>query len=177
MKNLNYRPSKIMIELKKASTHKDFETIEGLAREILPEAYDSIIAPDHIFYLLKKSHSAIAIEDQIANENYQYYLLTFNNLEVGYLGIQYLADRIIVSKLYILKSFRGKKIGTRALSFVNDMAKQFNISKIELTVHKQNIETIDIYSKNGFAIIESLSHKFENGHSLEGFKMEKVLSE
>lgn len=165
-----------MIELRKATTYNDLETIEGLAKEILPEAYDSIIPIEHIYYLLEKSHSAKAIQDQIMNKSCQYYLLTFNDFKVGYLGIELLDDAVIISKLYILKSFRGKKIGKMALSFVDDTAIRSNIYKIELTVHQNNQETIDIYSKAGFIIIETLFHKFGNGQSLQGFKMIKILT-
>ncbi|MFT4575452.1 MAG: sRNA-binding regulator protein Hfq [Polaribacter sp.] len=42
-------------------------------------------------------------------------------------------------------------------------------------VNRQNQKTIDIYLKNGFEIVESIINSFPNGHSVEDYKMEKIL--
>nr|WP_244178500.1 GNAT family N-acetyltransferase [Maribacter litoralis] len=109
------------------------------------------------------------------NENFSYFLLNFDTKNVGYLGIQKLNKKLILSKLYILKSFRGLKIGKTALEYVNEFATNNGIEKIELIVNQHNQNTIDIYLKNGFKIVESLINSFPNGHSVEDYKMEKIL--
>ncbi len=93
---------------------------------------------------------------------------------MGYLGIQKLEGILILSKLYILESFRGRKIGKTALEFVYRFAKEKRIKKIELIVNRKNKNTIDIYKKNGFKIIESIVNSFPNGHCEEDYKMEKI---
>ncbi len=94
---------------------------------------------------------------------------------MGYLGIQRQDEKLILSKLYILKSFHGKKIGKSALEFVNRFAIENKFEKIELMVNRQNQNTVDIYLKNGFETTESIVNSFPNGHSVEDYKMKKIL--
>ena len=116
-----------------------------------------------------------AIRNQIENENFSYFLLNFDNKNVGYLGIQKLNKILNLSKLYILESFRGLKIGKTALEYVDGFATDNGFEKIELIVNQQNKNTIDIYQKNGFKIVKSIVNSFPNGHSVEDYKMEKIL--
>jgi ribosomal protein S18 acetylase RimI-like enzyme len=164
-----------MIEIKKADNSTEFKIIEKLATEILHEVYDPIIPAEHTDYFLTEFQSENAILKQIKNENFSYFLLNFDAKNVGYLGIQKLNKKLILSKLYILESFRGLKIGKTALEYVNGFATDNGIEKIELIVNQQNRNTIDIYLKNGFKIVESIINSFPNGHSVEDYKMEKVL--
>lgn len=82
-----------------------------------------------------------------------------------------------MSKLYILESFRGLKIGKTALEYVNVFAANNRIEKIELIVNQQNQNTIDIYLKKGFKIVESIVNSFPSGYFVEDYKMEKILIE
>jgi ribosomal protein S18 acetylase RimI-like enzyme len=162
-----------MIEVKKADKTSDFKIIEKLANEILHEVYDPIIPAEHTDYFLTEFQSVNAIDNQIKNEQFNYFLLNFDGKNVGYLGIQKLNKKLILSKLYILESFRGKKIGKNALEFVNRFAMKNGIKTIELIVNRQNQNTIDIYIRNGFEIVDSIVNSFPNGHSVEDYKMEK----
>ncbi|WP_437373626.1 GNAT family N-acetyltransferase [Maribacter litoralis] len=163
-----------MIEINKAYP-SDFKIIEKLAKEILHEVYDPIIPAEHTDYFLTEFQSENAIRNQIENENFSYFLLNFDNKNVGYLGIQKMNKKLILSKLYILRSFRGLKIGKTALEYVNGFATDNGIEKIELIVNQHNQNTIDIYLKHGFKIVESIINSFPNGHSVEDYKMEKIL--
>jgi ribosomal protein S18 acetylase RimI-like enzyme len=164
-----------MIEIKEAKTKNEFKIIQKLAAEILHEVYDPIIPSEHTDYFLIEFQTEYAIRSQIENENFNYYLLNFDTKAVGYLGIQKLGEKLILSKLYILKSFRGKKIGKEALEFVNRFATENRCNTIELTVNRENHNTVAIYQKNGFSIMQSIVNSFPNGHSVKDFEMVKVL--
>ena len=164
-----------MIEIEIATKPHDFIIIEKLAKEILHEVYDPIIPPEHTKYFLSKFQSINAITSQIEHENFSYYFLKYNQKNVGYLGIQQTSNKLILSKLYIQKLFRGLKIGKAALNFVCQFARENDLHKIELIVNQENKTTIEIYLKNGFNIIESLVNSFPNGHSIKDFKMEKKI--
>ncbi len=164
-----------MIEIKRADKRTEFKVIEKLANEILHQVYDPIITAEHTDCFLTEFQSENVIEDQIKNENFSYFLLNYNTKNVGYLGVQKLNKKLILSKLYILESFRGLKIGKAALEYVNEFAANNGIEKIELIVNQQNQNTIDIYLKKGFKIIESVVNSLPNGYSVEDYKMEKIL--
>lgn len=64
------------------------------------------------------------IDNQIRNENFNYYLLKFDNKNVGYLGNQQLNKKLILSKLYISESFHGLKIRKAVLEHDDKLAKK-----------------------------------------------------
>lgn len=162
-----------MIEIKQSKDRNDYQVIETLASEILHEVYDPIIPADHTDYFLERFQSVEAIENQVLNESFYYYLLIYNNEYVGYLGIQIKGQTLNLSKLYILKAFRGFKIGKKALQFVFEFANKKGIKSIELTVNRENQNTIEIYEKYGFRITESLVNTFPNGHTIKDYTMVK----
>ncbi|MEQ9165995.1 MAG: GNAT family N-acetyltransferase [Fulvivirga sp.] len=166
-----------MIQIIPVNTKSKIVNVQKLAFEILHEVYDSIIPSVHTDYFLKEFQSEKAIANQIKNENYSYYLLTFNSGNVGYFGIQNICnEKLVLSKLYISKSFRGQKIGKAALDFIFQYATENRIQLIELIVNQENENTIYIYKKYGFQIKESIINSFPNGHSVKDYKMEKVLN-
>lgn len=163
-----------MIAIKKADKPTEFAMIAKLATDIFHEVYDPIIPAEHTNYFLTEFQSKNAIKHQIENENFSYYLLNYNHKTVGYLGIQKQEEKLILSKLYILKSFRGLKIGKAAMKYVNQFATDHGIRKIELVVNQQNQNSIAMYRKNGFKVVESVVNSFPNGHSVEDYRMEKL---
>jgi len=164
-----------MIKINKATDIIEFKTIEKLANIILHEVYDSFIPSKYTDDFLKEFQSVKAIQYQISNEKFSYYLLTFNTKSIGYIGVKEANEKLILSKLYLLVSFRGLKIGKLAFEFVIELAKDNGFTKIELIVKKQNNDAIAIYLKNGFKIIESITNTFPSGYFVEDYKMEMVL--
>lgn len=165
-----------MIEIKQATTLPDFQKIERLAREIMPEVYQDIVTPDHVAFFLDTFQTVGAIKAQIAEDHYQYYLLYLNNQVAGYLGVQVLSNRIHLSKVYILKNFRGKKLGKAALEFVDKTAQTQGVSSVDLFVNIGNTATIEIYKKAGYTIADTVTHKYDNGHAETDHKMVKTYS-
>jgi len=163
-----------MIVIKRATNTTHFKTIEKLANAILHEVYDPIITAEHTNYFLSEFQSEKAIENQIKNENFSYFLLSFNAKNVGYIGLQNSDKKLILSKLYILKSFRGLQIGKTALAYVNQFALNHKFEKIKLIVNQQNLNPIRIYKKNGFKIIKAVTNYFPNGYAVEDYIMEKT---
>jgi ribosomal protein S18 acetylase RimI-like enzyme len=163
-----------MISLQKAEHKTNYIFIEKLAKEILHEVYDPIIPSEHTDYFISKYQTAKVIEEQIADKNFTYYLLNFNTEVVGYLGVQKLDTKLILSKLYVLQSFRGKKIGKTAMEFVFEYAKDNKIKTIELIANQQNPNAIEMYKKYGFEIVESMINTFPSGYTIKDYKLEKV---
>jgi len=164
-----------MIEINNVTDISEFKIIEKLANEILHEVYDSFIPSKYTDAFLKEFQSVNAIQHQILNKNYKYYLLNFNNKSVGYISVKEENKTLILSKLYILESYRGKKIGKLAFEFVNEFAMKNGFTTIELIVKKNNKKAVDIYLKNGFKIVESTKDYFPDGYFIEDFKMKKIL--
>ena len=165
-----------MIDIQKATTTSEFKTIELLAKEILHEVYDPIIPSEHTVYFLQKFQTVAAIQEQIEKENFQYYVLNFNTAPVGYIGFCTKKHVLFLSKIYILESSRGNKIGKTGLQFVQQKAKELKVNKIELLVNQQNESTINIYKKYGFEIVKAVSNSFSDGFTVEDYIMEKEMN-
>lgn len=164
-----------MLQLTPATSARDFETIERLAREIMPEFYAPTIARDHIDFFLDEFQSVDAVATQVA-EDFDYFLLDWDGVSVGYLGLQTGPAGLCLSKLYILKEYRGKKIGRHALEFTEQFARAASFGRIELSVNRHNAEAIAIYQRAGYVLGPLRAHDFPNGHTIEEYRMEKCLA-
>lgn len=163
-----------MIEIIKANTHEDCILIANLAKRIIPKVYYPIVAPAHVNMFIDKYQTVEAIEEQLKN-GFQYFFLLYDKELVGYLGIVIRSDSLLLSKLYILEEYRGKKIGKKALIFTEDQAKNSHCTKIELLVNEYNTSTIDLYKYFNYSIVDLVHHNFEDGLVVRDYRMEKIL--
>lgn len=160
------------IEIEIAETEDDLLIIEKLADTIWREHYISIIGLAQVDYMLEKYQSVEAMKVQLKNQIY-YYLILFDKIHVGYISFKKNTDAIFLSKIYVLQSFRGKKIGKVAMSFVENTSRQMGFRKIVLTVNKFNENSIKAYEKLGFINVESMVTDIGNGFVMDDFKMVK----
>jgi ribosomal protein S18 acetylase RimI-like enzyme len=112
--------------------------------------------------------------DQIEN-GYSYYLLKAGDEYVGYAGVCPKEGELFLSKLYIRASQRGKGFGRKAIEFLEGLAGEGGLSKITLTVNKNNTDSIKAYEKFGFVNLGALVQDIGNGFVMDDFKMEKIV--
>ena len=161
--------------MKLAKSADDFIKISELADIIWREHYITIISEAQIDYMLDKFNSPEAIKSQI-NQGALFYIISYQDLPVGYVAVKKETDYLFLSKLYVLSSHRGKKIGKAAMQHVNDLAKSFNLNTIKLHVNKYNTNSIMVYEKLGFVKTRALVSDIGNGFVMDDYEMEKVLS-
>lgn len=153
---------------------KLIEIVESLSIEIWNEHYTPIIGMPQVKYMLEKFQSQNAILNQIDN-GYLYYLIEGNNEHIGYIGLELNKKHLFLSKIYIKALYRGKGYGKKAIQFVEKMAFKNKLNQIILTVNKNNINSITVYKKIGFSIVDSIIQDIGNGYFMDDYKMEKVL--
>lgn len=164
-----------MIETIIASTKQHFATIAELADIIWRAHYIPITGKPQIDYMLKKFQSAKAIEEQVKN-GYEYYLLLYNNAEVGYISIKKEdGNSLFLSKIYVLGAYRGKKIGKTAMNFIVEKGKAYNLNKIRLTVNINNTNSIKAYEKMGFKYVGPLLTDIGEGFVMDDHEMVKEI--
>jgi RimJ/RimL family protein N-acetyltransferase len=152
----------------------DFEIVADLAKEIWTEHYTPIIGWQQVEYMLEKFQSATEIENQI-KEGIRYYLILYQDSAVGYFSFRINKDFVFLSKLYLLKSARGNRLGGLALDFIEAKARELKLQKIKLTVNKYNTNSIKAYEKMGFENIESIIQDIGNGYVMDDYVLEKVI--
>ena len=70
--------------------------------------------------------------------------------------------RIYLSRLIVKKEFRQKRIGTKLIQYIKNIAKELNYEEISVGVDLDNYKALKLYVKNGFKTIISVD-KDEQG--------------
>ena len=164
-----------MIEIVRAKTTQQFDLIAKLAFEIWNEHYIPIIGKAQVAYMVAKFQTSEVMQEQ-ANEGYEYYLINYDGKPVGYLSIQKRVTELFLSKIYILNSYRGKKIGKEAFIFIDHRARELHCKSIALTVNKNNTNSIHAYQKIGFKKTEAIVMDIGNGFVMDDYRMVKNLA-
>jgi len=163
-----------MTELIVANSKKQYLLIEQLADIVWKEHYTAIIGIDQVNYMLNKFQTVTAIETQVS-QGYQYYIIMNNAKPAGYLSITKKNDALFLSKIYVLRDFRGQGIGKTAMSFIETQAKLKNCTKITLTVNIHNNNSIKAYENIGFINTGAIIQDIGNGYVMDDFTMEKSI--
>lgn len=156
---------------KKVQTDSEIDRVVSLATLIWHEHYDPIIGSDQVTYMLEHFHSQAAIGKQIEGENYLYYLISHDGRNVGYIGVQPNGDELFLSKLYILSTAREKGLGRKAMSYIVDLAFELKLTKIRLTVNKNNTGSIKAYEKMGFQKTDAVVADIGGGFVMDDYEM------
>lgn len=156
----------------KVSAENQIEIIADLACEIWNEHFTPIIGKAQVDYMLEKFQSKKAITEQIEN-GFLYFLIKNNNDYIGYLGVLPKEGQLFLSKLYIISAERGRGYGRKAIEFIEKLAIDKGLSKISLTVNKNNSATINTYIKLGFENCDSIVQDIGKNFVMDDYKMEK----
>ena len=157
-----------------ATTKNQFEAIAQLADTIWREHYIPIIGLEQVDYMVENYQSAEAMYSQYI-DGYHYFMINYNNLFVGYISIKKEDYSLFLSKIYISKEYRGKKIGKSAIDFVQEKALEMNCKSILLGVNRFNVNTIAAYKAMGFKIIGEMITDIGSGFIMDDYKMEKLI--
>ncbi|MEO1428261.1 MAG: GNAT family N-acetyltransferase [Cyanobacteria bacterium J06633_8] len=157
-----------MIEFKIVDNTNAIAQVSKLAKNIWSEHYLPIIGSHQVLYMLDKFQSEDAIEQQI-DEGYRYYIISYNQVEAGYFSVRDKGEKLFLSKLYILKYFRGKGIGKQAIEFIKT---NFQNPVIQLTVNKNNSDSLAFYKNVGFEIVDDVVMDIGNGFVMDDYVME-----
>ena len=156
------------------SNTSQIEIVAKLACEIWNQHFTPIIGKAQVDFMLEKFQSQKAISEQIEN-GYSYYLLRADGDYIGYMGLCLKEDELFLSKLYVRASQRGKGYGRKAVEFLEELAKQKALSKITLTVYKNNTDSVKAYESFGFKNLGSFVQDISNGFIMDDYKMEKAV--
>ena len=159
----------------KVLTHDQIMQLSKLAEEIQLEHFTPITGRAQVEYMLEKFQSPTAIEEQIQNENYTYYLLTEEGQSFGYIGFYPKEHSMFLSKFYIRKNMRNRGYGKEALEFIVDLCRESGLNSIWLTVNRKNFTTIEIYKKMGFAVECEKKRDLGGGFFADDYFMRKVI--
>ena len=157
--------------IEKVVSMEDILRVAGLADTIWNEHYVPIIGQEQVNYMVKTFQSPGAIENQINNENYKYYIIYNLSEPSGYISFRHTGNELFLSKFYIIKKKRGTGLGKKGFKFISRKAKEFGAQKIILTVNKNNISSIKAYEKMGFKNDGPVTADIGSGFVMDDFRM------
>lgn len=146
-------------------------SLSAMAEEIWHEHFDPIIGKAQVDYMLEKFLSPEALVEQI-NNGYEYFLISYDYTFAGFAGIHEKDDELFLSKLYIHKDFRGKKIASYMFQKFIEICKMRNLSKIWLTCNRHNANTLAIYEHLGFVKVREEVTDIGNGFVMDDYILE-----
>lgn len=162
-----------MIEIRKAANAQDIKQIACLADIIWHEHFTPIIGAEQVEYMLKKFQSFEAISEAVNQHNYIYYMAYDNGEFCGYIGICPENNAVLLSKIYIEKSHRGKKISKKMIEAVQNDFSDYDY--MWLTVNKHNDGSIAAYKKMGFEITREQVADIGSGFVMDDYIMERKI--
>lgn len=160
----------------KVISKEDIKSLAEIANEVWHQHFASILTLDQIDYMVDKFQSEHAMAEQIKTAGYEYYFLQWDGKFIGYTGFREDNDKLFLSKLYILKDFRGNGFASNTFNFLQSICKERGLHAIWLTVNRYNDHTIEVYKKKGFKILRTQIADIGNGYVMDDYIMEKDLS-
>ena len=157
-----------------AQSTRDFIQIARLADTIWREHYIPIIGAGQVDYMLDKFQSADAMAKQAA-KGMEYYTVRFNDLPIGYFAFEKRGRDLFLSKIYIIKEYRGKGLGKASMEFISARAIELDCAAISLTVNKYNDRSIKAYEGMGFLKTEEAVVDIGGGYVMDDYRMVKAL--
>lgn len=151
------------------------EAVSALAESIWHEHYTAIIGEAQVRYMIDKYQSVNAVEAQIKEEGYLYFLITDRDEYVGYVGMQPREENLFLSKVYVHADARGRGLARRALHYAEQIARAKGLSSITLTVNRNNRIAIDVYKTMGFAIVGEQVADIGGGYVMDDYVMRLLL--
>lgn len=145
-----------------------------IAKEIFIDHFKDIIGVKQAEYMVENFLSKKAIEEELA-QGTVFKLCEEENEYVAFSEYKIENDYLFLSKLYVLKTQRGKGIAKALLNDAIEYARSNNLKSIRLTVNKYNYNTIEIYKHWGFEIIDSFVKEIGNGYVMDDYYMEKKI--
>ncbi|MDF2944603.1 MAG: GCAxxG family protein [Herbinix sp.] len=163
------------ITFEKVVNEEQIRDVASLAEEIWHEHYETIIGKDQVNYMIDKFQSVRAMNKQINEEGYQYYMISSLGGNVGYIAIREDNDSLFLSKLYIAKKYRGRGYARKFLEYIQQICEDMQLGKIRLTVNRYNEASINIYENLGFVKIGTQVADIGQGYVMDDYIMEKSL--
>lgn len=159
------------------ATEKDIPTIQDLAKKSWETTYSDILSKDQLDYMMEMMYSGEALKKHFENPDYQYYLISENDVYFGFIGFQlhYEKETTKLHRIYFLKKSQGKGLGKKTVCFLKNEVKKFGDKRIILTVNKNN-NARKFYESQGFRVYDEAIFDIGNGYVMDDFLMEFLLS-
>ncbi|MBO9204571.1 MULTISPECIES: GNAT family N-acetyltransferase [Niastella] len=163
-----------MINIRLAN-EKDLSTVEQLAREIWPVAYDGIVPPQQLDYMLDLIYNNEALRNQLLVQQHTFLMVEQDGKPVGFAAYSTVAPGVSkLHKLYVHQSTQGQGLGKKLVDHIIAQLQQGSFHTLRLNVNRYNKARF-FYEKLGFIIMKEEDVDIGSGYFMIDYVMEKKL--
>jgi GNAT superfamily N-acetyltransferase len=159
------------MNIREIFSEADVRRLAKVARIVWREANVSFCTPEQVEYMIERYQSFEAISGQLMH-GYRYFLIEEGDVIMGYFGVQPQGERLFLSKFYILKEYRGRKLFSLGLQYMIELCKENSLESIYLTVNRNNTHAYEVYLAKGFKVITEECADIGFGFVMDDYIME-----
>ena len=163
------------MEFREVKSENDIKNLCLLIQEIWSEVFIPIIGKEQVDYMLVHYQGEAVITEDIKNA-YRYFFIMDKEEAIGYFAYSMEEECLVISKIYLLKNFRGLGISRGVFDHIEETARKNNKKKLSLHVNRNNKRAVEVYLHEGFTIKEKVDLPLGDKFFLNDYVMEKELS-
>ena len=164
------------ISIRPAETD-DINTIGFLAQQIWPVAYDGIVPPDQLQYMLNLFYSPASLRKQMVEERHQFLLVEQGEEAIGFASWGAMQEQGVfkLHKLYVLPGQQGKGLGRSMLQYIFGAIGPEGATVLRLNVNRFN-KARQFYEKLGFRVTGEEDVAIGNNYFMIDYIMEAAVA-
>lgn len=112
-------------------------------------------------FLRKMEQKDIDLEKLVNHPYDRYYIYKLDGIDVGFLSISVIVDRMELNYVYVNPLYRGKHIASDLMDYMIKKASIANLDNISLEVSVENKVAIELYKKYEFDT-QAIREKYYN---------------
>lgn len=156
----------------KRASRENCSIIHQLALEIWPKAFETILTPEQIGYMLDMMYAIPVLQEEM-ERGVEYYILNYQSIPAGYTAIEKTdAGSWKLHKIYLSQQLHGKGLGKLQLQHATDRVKSDGGRYLYLNVNRQN-NAVGFYQSQGFEIVTSEDIAIGRGYFMNDYVMRK----
>jgi ribosomal protein S18 acetylase RimI-like enzyme len=156
------------------------EQLQQIGRQTFSETFAESNSAENMAKYLEEAYSHEKLSTELNDPNSIFYFAMIGQDVIGYLKLNMGAsqtevkdnDALEIERIYVLKSFQGKRVGQMLFEKAIKIAKEHHIAYVWLGVWEENKKAIQFYTKNGF--VEFDQHVFVLGDEAQTDIMMKL---
>lgn len=155
-------------------TSEEIHTIEDLARQIWPVAFEQILSKLQIEYMMNMMYSHDALVNDI-KKGIMFFILQYHDENAGYAAIEKINnDTYKLHKIYLAQKYHGKGMGKEFIHHLENLVKDLGASYLKLNVNRNN-KAVYFYKRCGYDIIYSEDIDIGHNFYMNDYVMQKKL--
>jgi ribosomal protein S18 acetylase RimI-like enzyme len=159
---------------------EQIDQLQQIGRQTFSETFAESNSAENMAKYLEEAYSYEKLSAELNDPNSLFYFAMMGQDVIGYLKLNVGAsqtevkdnDALEIERIYVLKSFQGKRVGQLLFDKAIEIAKAQHVAYVWLGVWEENKKAIQFYTRNGF--VEFDQHVFVLGDEAQTDIMMKL---